>query len=370
MTQLENKRKLENDDIDVIALINKILLKRKVVYYSLLVFLILGLLIGFGTPNTYKSESKLLVESNSKSGGISGTLQQLSGLAGINLKSTEDALIPELYPEVVKNIPFLLEVLDQKITESRYDSTLTVGDYLERFPRSTLLSKIKDYTIGLPVKLFSLFKGSHSPESPQKGPSGNTFYISAKQTSLIGILSQCIRAEMGTSKLSNVLIITAETQDPLVSAELNSIVVKCLQKYIISYRTQKAQADLEFVMERHKEAEKKYVKTQELLANYRDQNRNIITASSRNQEERLLSEFNLSYGIYNSLSQQLEQSKIEVQENTPVFKILNPATIPLVRNRPQTKLILIGMILAGSIFGFGLIFLMDFLKNIKNGIKS
>ena len=88
------------------------------------------------------------------------------------------------------------------------------------------------------------------------------------------------------------MTVTVETQDPKVTAQLTVLVVDCLQRYIIDYRTQKAKTDLKFVSDRYDEAEAKYLKAQQMLADYRDQNKNVILARTKSTEERLQSEYN------------------------------------------------------------------------------
>jgi len=55
------------------------------------------------------------------------------------------------------------------------------------------------------------------------------------------------------------------------------------------------------------------------------------------------------------LSLQREQAKIKVQEETPVFKILNPVQVPIEKSRPHRSIILLGMMFLGIVSGIGII---------------
>jgi uncharacterized protein involved in exopolysaccharide biosynthesis len=50
---------------------------------------------------------------------------------------------------------------------------------------------------------------------------------------------------------------------------------------------------------------------------------------------------------YFYLSQQLEQAKIKVQGNTPVFKVIDPAKAPL-KSKPKMSLILVALVFWGE----------------------
>ena len=92
---------------------------------------------------------------------------------------------------------------------------------------------------------------------------------------------------------------------------------------------------------------------------------NIVSASVRTGEERLQAGYNLTFNVYNTLSQQYEQAKIKVQEKTPIFKVIYPAKVPLQKSKPKTRLILVAMIFLGGFIGAGIIFGKLVYKNYK-----
>jgi uncharacterized protein involved in exopolysaccharide biosynthesis len=360
----ENKESVQNDEIDLIDIYHKIRDGRKIIYKTTIIFFVIGLLIILTTPNLYTSRSTLLIETGSKSGSVSNLLQQYGGLLGINVNENEEALTPELYPDIIKTYPFLIELLSQKINESKYDSVITVSDYLKLYTKPSLVGRIT----GFPGKLFRFLKGNSGMKGSQIKKIHNDslpFRLTQSQYNIANSLSNCINAEKLSSKLNNTLVISVDLQDPQVAAQLNNLVVKSLQYYIINYRTQKAKVDLEFVLNRHFEAEIRYLKAQQALANYQDQHNNIILASSRIEQERLQREYTLAFNIYNSLSQQLEQSKMKVQENTPVFTVINPALVPLQKSKPRIISSIITIFLLGIFSGITIILFKSRKKFIK-----
>ena len=55
-------------------------------------------------------------------------------------------------------------------------------------------------------------------------------------------------------------------------------------------------------------------------------------------------EMTLTFNVYNTLAQKLEQDKLRVQEETPVYTVIEPATVPLKASSPKKALILVGFV--------------------------
>ncbi|MDP4207571.1 MAG: Wzz/FepE/Etk N-terminal domain-containing protein [Bacteroidota bacterium] len=346
------------DEIDLIEVFKKIWAGRKTIYISVAISFVVGIIIILGTPKEYKSETTLLSEISSKSGGM-GQLSGLASLAGINLNGASGggSITVDLYPDIVKSTPFLLEVMNQKVTESKTNKTITVANYFENYTKPSLISTIFGYTIGLPGKIIGAFKNDKNPNNLLPAKTKGPLCLTEKQAQIAGVLANCIKVktEEGTSSTSNTLTVSVETQDPLASALLTDSVIASLKKYIIDYQTGKAKKDLEFITARYNEARDKYFGLQQALASHRDQNLNVILASVNTSTERLQTEVNLAASIYNTMAQQLEQAKLKVQEQTPVFTVIEPAEMPLMNSKPKAALILAVMILLGVSIGSGII---------------
>lgn len=357
----------KNFEIDLIEVFFKIWGGRRIIYKSIALSLIIGIVIIIGNPKEYKSEVILLVESSSSS-NINSLLQQFGGivgLGGINQVTQRDALTPELYPDIIQSTPFLLEMLNVKITASKYDSALLVSEHLNRHCRKSVGKLIMENTLGLPHKILKAIKGPPKVKVDSAILDNSLpIKLTPGQNRVIRELSKRIKATEGAS--NNTLIISAEMQDPLLAAELADSLVKCLTGYIIEYRTQKVKTDLQFIEMNLKKAEEEYNKAQRDLAFFQDQNQNIITSSGKIIEQNLQSQYTLAFNVYNTLAQQREQAKIRVQENTPVFKVMEPAKVPLSKNRPQINLILIAMVFLGGFVGIVIILSKMALHALKN----
>lgn len=62
--------------------------------------------------------------------------------------------------------------------------------------------------------------------------------------------------------------------------------------------------------------------------------------SYKAKQEEMENEMQLRYNIYNQCAQQLQLAKAKVQERTPAFTVLQPATVPIKKDGPKRMTIL------------------------------
>ena len=84
-----------------------------------------------------------------------------------------------------------------------------------------------------------------------------------------------------------------------------------------------------------------------------------IRDSYRTEQERLKNEMTLTFNVYNTLAQKLEQDKLRVQEETPVYTVIEPATVPLKASSPKKALILVGFVFLALFGCIGYLFVKD-----------
>lgn len=91
----------------------------------------------------------------------------------------------------------------------------------------------------------------------------------------------------------------------------------------------------------------------------------MTSALARTEEVRLQNEYKLAFEVYSQLAQQLEQAQITVKEDTPVFSIVKPVTVPLEKSKPNRPMILVIWTFLGGVLGIGWIFGKHFLSDIR-----
>ncbi len=146
------------------------------------------------------------------------------------------------------------------------------------------------------------------------------------------------------------MIITATEPEATVAATVAHHSLDYLTNYITTYRTEKSRRQVNFLNKQVTEAKSRYQSTEYALSSYKDRNRALYLNTAKIEEQRLQADYLLAQSVYNELSKQLEQAKIKVQEETPVFEILEPASVPLQKSGPKrTVIILISMVIGIAI---------------------
>ena len=139
-----------------------------------------------------------------------------------------------------------------------------------------------------------------------------------------------------------------------------------LQKFVVEYRTAKARNDLAYAKKIFVESKSKYIKAQELYASYSDANEDVILQSFKAKQDEMENEMQLRYNIYTQAAQQLQLAEAKIQEKTPVYAILQPATVPIRPSGIGRSIIVLGMTLVGVFLGLiWVIFIQNFIKQIK-----
>ena len=98
------------------------------------------------------------------------------------------------------------------------------------------------------------------------------------------------------------------------------------------------------------DAKAQYTKAQQLYSSYSDANEDVILTSFKTKQEEMENEMQLRYNIYNQCAQQLQMAKAKVQERTPAFTVIKPATVPLKKDGPKRMTIIIAHIFAAFVF--------------------
>lgn len=87
-----------------------------------------------------------------------------------------------------------------------------------------------------------------------------------------------------------------------------------------------------------KERQQEYYAAQKKYASYIDSHDNVILQSVRTEQERLQNDMGLAYQVYSQVATQLQMARAKVQEEKPVFAVVEPAVVPL---KPSGKGLLI-----------------------------
>lgn len=354
----------ENDEItiDWMEILRKIIAIRKTLYKAAGIGLVLGIIIALSIPKQYTVTVTLSPEmgGDKASGGLASLAS--SFLSGSNSNSP-DALNATLAPDIVASTPFILELFNTKVQtlDGKLDTTLVA--YLDEQKSSwfSYIVKAPGMAIGAIKSLFS--------EETDTASVLNPFQLTEKEASKVESIKQAITAEV--DKKTAMTTLTVTLRDPKVTAIVADSVVAKLQQYIIDYRIKKAKEDCAYLEQLYKERQQEYYEAQSKYAHYFDSNRNIALQSVRAEQERLQNDMNLAYQVYSQVAQQLQVARAKIQEEKPVFAVVEPPTVPLQPSGTSRKVILVGMIFfAVCITGVWKLLGKSYWNTILSNIKS
>ena len=323
--QLHNNHNDEEIEIDLMDLLRKVIGIRKKIYKAAGIGLIIGVIVAISIPKQYTVEVTLSPEmGNNKGGGLSGLAASFLG-SGVSMGDGTDALNASLSADIVSSTPFLLELSNMKVPVSGSEK-ISLSSYLDEES-----SPWWSYVIGFPGMVIggvkSLFIEDEDESIFLDKASQGTIELSKKESQKIESLKKKIVASV--DKKTSMTSVTATFQDSKVAAVVADSVVKKLQEYIIDYRTSKSKEDCLYLEKLFKERQQEYYVAQKKYADYMDSHDNIILQSVRTEQERLQNDMSLAYQVYSQVASQLQVARAKVQEEKPVFAVVEPAVVPL-----------------------------------------
>ena len=359
--QLHNNHNDEEIEIDLMDLLRKVIGIRKKVYKAAGIGLVVGVIVAISIPKQYTVEVTLSPEmGNNKEGGLSGLAASFLG-SGVTMGDGTDALNASLSADIVSSTPFLLELSAMEIPVTK-NEVMTLNTYLDEETAPWW-----SYVIGFPSMVIggvkSLFTEEDEIASFNKTGQG-AIELSKKESKKIATLKKMITASV--DKKTSMTSVTATFQDPKVAAVVADSVVKKLQEYIIDYRTFKAKEDCIYLEKLFKERQQEYYIAQKKYADYLDSHDNLILQSVRAEQERLQNDMSLAYQVYSQVASQLQVARAKVQEEKPVFAVVEPAVVPLEPSGTSRKVYVLAFIfLSVCIVIFWNLFGKDFLNKFK-----
>lgn len=338
--QKQNNHNDEEIEIDLIGILRKIIGIRKTIYKAAGIGLVVGIIVAISIPRQYTVGVTLSPEmGNTKGSGLSGLAASFLG-SGVSMNEGTDALNASLSADIVSSTPFLLELSTMKIPALEGE-TMTLNVYLDEES-----SPWWSYVIGLPGMVIggvkSLFTEEESESVPSDKVNLGTIELSKKESEKIEALKKKILASV--DKKTSMTTVSVTLQNPKVAAVVADSVVRKLQEYIIDYRTTKAKEDCLYLERLFKERQQEYYDAQKKYADYMDSHDNIILQSVRAEQERLQNDMSLAYQVYSQVANQLQVARAKVQEEKPVFAVVEPAVIPLYPSGTSRKIYVLAFI--------------------------
>lgn len=303
-----------DDEIDLIPIVKKVWTGWKFIFTVSVFFAFIGIVVALLSPIVYTSSSTFILSS-----GIDDNKSSIGGVAslvGINLGGmTSDNQIPAtMYPTVVESVEFKRQLLDEYIDQ---DKTIKLKSFLIDYYSVNL----DDFTT-----------------------KNNEFFVSEGDDNLFEILKKIIN--ISVNEKDGFVSISANMPTSEYAANTCINARKILQTIVINTKIKSAKENLNFTQEQLNLKKIEFDEIQDRIAYFEDSNLNIINSKYKNELSKLKAEFQIINSVYTELSKRLEQSKLQVNQDTPVFSIVKEASMPVLRSSPKrTQIVLIFAVL-------------------------
>ena len=326
-----------SDEIDLIELLKTAWSGRKQIIIISFVFVLIGVAVALLSPIVYSS-STTFINSQTESSSASG-LSGVASLVGVNLGSMSSGseIPPTMYPQLGKSVEFKRDLLNSYIDEKKQ-------------------IKLED------------FLANYNDIEKSVTENNNKLFISEYEDVLFNIINDVV--SISVNNKDGFITITANMPNSEYAANTCINAREILQETVINNRIKSAKQKLEYSEKQFNSKRIEFEEIQNKLAYFNDSNLNLVTSSIINERDKLEAEFEIINAVMIELSKQVEQRKLQVSEDTPVFSIIKEASMPVNRSSPKrTQMVMI--------YGFmGLIFsilytlfkspLVQVLKEIKS----
>ena len=245
-------------------------------------------------------------------------------------------------------------------------------EYFRDIRRPALTEIIASYSIGLPGRLLSAVNtgGGKEADEPKRNPQAtaeSTVVRKYDQSYLLLVGKLASRLSVSMDKKTGILVISGKMPDRYAAADLVRVSADRLMQRIIEYESQKAGQNFRFVNEQYLQAKGRYERAQRELASFSDRNRALMSATSQIDRDRLQREYDIAFEVYQQFSRELEQARIKMNQDTPVFTVLDQVTVPNIKASPNRPRIVFFALFIGFLAGVIPVGLRHLLPQTKTG---
>ena len=270
----------------------------------------------------YESSAKILLPENQAiAGGLSGIVSQF----GLNVSQggPADLSSPSLFPELVNSYTFAERILDETF-------------YVEEFQQELTFLAILTHGIEKPtVGRDTLVKSAMNPFQ-----------------------------EMVTFEYEGSFsLLTVKASEPVLARDINIKVLDELQSLNRYFKSQNVSERIQFIQSRIEVVGDDLERSEQLLKEFREQNRQVSSPALQLEQERLNRDVDIQKGIFLTLKQQLELANIEKIQNETIVQVLDEPQVPLTSSGGYD--LKLSVLLAG-VLGVGLGIILGFVRSYVN----
>ena len=361
-------REEDEGGFDIIAIVKGLWNGRKTIIIWTCAFIILGLFAAIFMQRKYSVSTVMVPQMDSPS---KSSLSSLASLAGFDLSSMTDGseLSPLIYPQIVSSVPFRKELIYTPLHYEDVDTAVSMFTYTYEIAKPSLLGIIAKYTIGLPFVLKDAIMGKKDEIVLPCDTLDNNrpLILTMDEYKLIEQLDELVY--LNVDKKEGFITLTVRGIEPIQTTELAMKAQQLLQEEITRFKVEKSKSELDYIQARYDEVKKEAESYQERLAILTDRSQNMASQRDRIERERVQAKYNVASSIYNEMAKQLEQAKMKVKKDTPVFTIIQPVKVPNRSINSRVMTLIIWTIFGGAL-GCGVVLGKQYLPIIKEMFAS
>ena len=182
----------------------------------------------------------------------------------------------------------------------------------------------------------------------------------------VSILSSMV--EVSEDVTTGIITLLVSASEPKLASDIAEVFILELNRHQEQYNKAKTSKTRKFIQERIIETEKDLSNAEESLKDFMDSNRRIENSPALQlQRDRLAREVSVLIGVFTTLKQQLETTKIEEVKDSDYVIVLDPPITPQTRSAPEKKKLVIFSGILGLFLSLFLIYIKSYYENkLKN----
>jgi uncharacterized protein involved in exopolysaccharide biosynthesis len=278
----------------------------------------------------YKATATLLPETQKDKLSALGQFADIASLAGVTIPGSE---IARLYPTIITSETILRNVLVKKYKPNALTDSVNLIQYFEYtdYPYEEGMARSL-------VKLRSLLIALHE-----------------NKTSTVGL--------------------SLEMPEPQLAATVLNAIIEELDSFMRNKRATSASEQVKWIDLRLKEVGQELRRAEDRLKDFRERNRRVADSPELlMQQDRLLRDVQVQSTVFVELTKQHELAKLEEIKNITIVNVLDPARVPVKKERPKrlvnTVLAFLGTLLVGAGYFVVRSLLHDPMKSLLASINT
>ena len=377
---------LYNDEITIGELLVKtrswllFLWSRKLFIVSVvMVTIVLALIIDYGSGTEYEAENVIITYTRSGLGGLSGNLGGLAGLAALSsgdITIGSGRVVTEnMLPALLTTYPLGSRLADQPLRFYEFDEEITSYDYFREYYENPALLSFFSYIRSTPRRMLS-FMNPPRVVMPEQLPGDESVSVESQnqddhenqseqyqfqrpplfvpQSGMMGVIYE-LSSRITIEDEEGFTIIRARMPDPYAAADLAQVATDLLMRELINFEIRKTRDQLNFLEEEFILSKERFEQAQVALAEFTDRNQGFLSAVAQIERERLQNDLDLAFDIYSSWTRQVEETRIKLREDTPVFTEVDPVQVPSRPVRPSPASTTLLAMFLGLFWGVGIV---------------